>query len=278
MPMPDRIDAGALATSLRERFPTRQLLMMFLDKVCPAEAPLFSESLACDEALHLSAAKTLIALGIPLPVEEHASIAVKDSFDSQVDRYTTFESFFSTCVEELEKSHSLRVSLVGPTFLEPLWLHRRTRATRNAPDFTVSLRKRVFDGTLRCEMILRNNRERYVLNLREFVSDRVEWQRIIDEMLKDSFKILGNRGEKGPRVRCFDPGFAFPLHIFDNSVLIGTRRTAAERVRGGWRLQKPDMVKLERERWSMIFDESPQSQADAVEIIRSFLDDIRSDF
>lgn len=264
------------ADVLRAQYPTRELLIAFITSVARPEAQLLQRAEVDEDSLYSAAADVLGALKLRLDkieVADVGSLVYSKGGGIWVERLTGYGAFFAGCVEALGQSESLRMTIVGPTFLEPDWWHgRETRL----PKFSSAVRNRVVGGTLAaCELILRNNAPRYLANLQEFVRDEDEWNKLLDEMIGESYRVFGTNGEQGPRIRCFDPGYAFLPHLFDQSVLIGTRRSPLERVSGGWVLRARELIEIERERWDYLFEESSQSQKTALGELRAFLDDAR---
>ncbi len=259
-------------THLRSQFPDRTLLIQAIRSTAPLEAEWLDDVSASDETIYESAAALVDALQLNLSLESTLATIARDA---GIERIQGHHEFFTACCDELRRSQSLRLTLVGPTFLEPLWLRDRDAQTNPRPDFTRELRERLFTRTIApCEIILRNNPVRYEANLREFVAGTDEFAHLIDGMLADSFELFGDQGEFGPRIRCIDPGYSHLPHLFDNVVLVGTRRSPNERVAGGWRMTDSATVAAERERWSELFGYGG-TQAEAVASLRSFIETLR---
>ena len=198
-----------------------------------------------------------------------------------IQRITKHQDFFDECAISVKSARSVRLTVVGPTFLEPNWWHDRARKDRgDALDFTECLKERIFSSKplQKCEIILRNNTERYVKNLSQYVYSKTEWKKTLAEMRTAARELFGAGGDTGPRVRCFDPGFNHLPHLFDNSALIGTRRTPLDRVNGGWKISDPSAVALEIEKWTTTFHTYPQDQKEAVSNIRDFLTSLEDKF
>ena len=265
-------------------YPSKELIKHLLSRVCPDDEPLSIDERATLRSYAIAAAELMYVRGVDISAADEGltvttlgtTTPVETPFAPQ--RLSSHREFFDACRHEAQTTKSIRFTLVGPTFLEPDWWHERYLAAGNAPDFTMTVRDRILNRSPsfeRCEAILRNNHERYSANLREFVSGKSEWARLIKNMMAGSKEIFGNRGEKGPRIRCFDPGYTHLPHIFDSAVLIGTRGSPQERVTGGWRIRDRSFIKLERERWESMF-ERQQTQQEAVERLREFLASLRN--
>lgn len=257
---------------LRSQFPDRTLLVKAIRATAPLEGEWLDDSLASDESVYRSAAALVDALQLDLSLESTLDAVARDA---GVERIQGHHEFFTACCDELRRSQSLRLTLVGPTFLEPLWLRDREAQSNPRPDFTRELRERLFARTIApCEIILRNNPVRYKANLREYAAGSEEFSDLIDEMLVDSQELFGDQGEFGPRIRCIDPGYSHLPHLFDDVVLVGTRRSPNERVAGGWRMTDSATVAAERERWSEVFGYGG-TQAEAVVSLRGFIETLK---
>lgn len=249
-----------------------------MQEQCASEAPLVARCLEIGADPYQAAAEVLDALDLDAAETANQFESASTSAREPIARIPTNESFFAACATELGRSQTLRLTIVGPTFLEPEWLHQQAGDMDVNRNFSLALRRRLFAGNLHCEVILRNVRDRYLRNLAEFVHDGDQWERLLDEMLVDSFRLLGEHGERGPRLRCFNPGFNHIPHVFDDAAFVATRRSAAERVTGGWQFQTREMIDLERERWSSMFEAAAQQQSDAVQLLREFVESLRDGY
>lgn len=262
------------------QYPTPELLIRFLRQEFPADATMFesTESENPDSVLYSSAARFLSGLGFSARSPLLAATQSLDSTnpgESDVVKISTNTEFFRECALELARSNEVRLTVVGPTFLEPDWLSAR-EPIQSEENFSVVLRAAVESKRLKtCEIILRNDPERYTKNLREYVASEEEWGKVIDEMLDSLSRVFGERGECGPRIRCLNPGFAHLPHIFAGCVLVASRRTQGERVNGGWRLTGQSIAELERGKWANIFEQADQDQAQAVDQLRAFVESLR---
>jgi len=278
--MPSLSDELTLIGKLVSHYPGTALMRRAFQLTFPIEANFLSgENIEAGEM-----AKAIADICINLSLD-HARLFASEGHSSvenriipQSDGFLRIrgnEEFFEACAEQLTCSETVRLTVVGPTFLEPDWWIARSKAANiGRLDFTEVLKKRLLgDPALRkSEIILRNNFDRYRSNLQEYVRNDREWRKLITEMRSCLRKLFGNAGERGPRIRCFDPGFSHLPHIFDDTVLIATRSSPLQKVNGGWKVDLPIQVASELEKWIAIFHGSNQTQQDALRELGEFLD------
>ncbi|MVA95652.1 hypothetical protein GN330_00085 [Nitratireductor sp. CAU 1489] len=275
-----------LTARLLSELPSTELMSRAFSAAFPTEANFLPQAEVTPSEMASSIQAICKELGLDPEVIFGGLSAVyaegeQEKTKAGVHRIQTHEEFFSTCGRELQTSRTLRVTVVGPTFLEPNWWLSRSNADSDIePDFTTTLKERIEGGDRlqKCEIILRNNFERYSDNLSEYVSGKTEWKKLISEMKGSMKRLFGQSGEKGPRIRCFDPGFLHLPHIFDDTVLIGTRATPRHKVRGGWKITDPEHVANEIERWTSMFHTYPQTQSEAVAKLRLFMEELENGY
>ena len=242
------------ASRLQSQYPAESLIRVYVSRVCPIEAALLPSGEIPFHQYALSAARLLEALGVAMQAGPLADPEARAEHEPK--RLLSHREFFAECARQALASRTLRATFVGPTFLEPNWLVERSVQGDKFSDFTYALRHKLFDDPESfdvCEMVLRNNAPRYTRNLMEYVEDQKEWEKAIDEMKQALTILFGSHGEKGPRVRCIDPGYSHLPHLFDAAVVIGTRNSPEERVNGGWKIENASMINMEFERWAKLF-------------------------
>lgn len=270
-----------IKTFLAAAFPTEQLLLVAFRSAFPKESRFLPKSFLNAEQAQNTIAELIRELGLNpdlLSSAAEENISTKDQPSANdYKRIHSHEDFFLECAKQAQSCASLRFTVVGPTFLEPQWWFNRDNSTNSlALNFSEVVSHRLYarDPNFRCEVICRCNMERYSKNLREFISSKTEWRSAIKEMRGNARKLFGRSGEIGPRMRCFDPGFAHLPHIFDHCILIGTRTSPLAKVNGGWYTEGPDAVQVELKKWVELFHNYPQTQKDAVLKLYDFLDQL----
>ncbi|MEV5721547.1 hypothetical protein AB0L41_47480 [Amycolatopsis mediterranei] len=195
------------------------------------------------------------------------------------ERLSSYDEYFTACAREVNASSVVLKTLVGPTFLEPSWWHDRSAEAGITVELSIVLKEKILHGSFtKAELILRNDLLRYGRTLAEFVVDKNEWNRLLDEMHENSGEIFGSQGERGPRFKCIDTGFSHLPTICENSVVIATRSAPQQRVHGGWLSRHKPVVEMEYERWRTVFDGIEQSQRQAIQKLSSFIEDLRSHY
>src|ERR1051326_1623048 len=185
----------ALSQRIMINYPSKELIKHLLSRVCPDDEPLSIDERATLRSYAIAAAELMYVRGVDISAADEGltvttlgtTTPVETPFAPQ--RLSSHREFFDACRHEAQTTKSIRFTLVGPTFLEPDWWHERYLAAGNAPDFTMTVRDRILNRSPsfeRCEAILRNNHERYSANLREFVSGKREWARLIKNMMAGS--------------------------------------------------------------------------------------------
>ena len=144
---------------------------------------------------------------------------------------------------------------------------------------SVVIREKILNNEFaECELILRNNLDRYIRNLSELIIDEKEWKALITEMLTNCTNIFGKIGETGPQIRCIDTGYSHLPTICENVVVVSTRTSPNQKVHGGWLMVDPSTVSMEKEKWRMLFDQVEQTPKESVELLKKFIKKLRNKF
>lgn len=212
-------------------------------------------------------------------LEKNKIVLTEHSSHKKYVRLNSHSEYFRRCAKEVNKSSILYKTIVGPTFLEPSWLHERSLKRGIAVELSVVIREKILNNEFaECELILRNNLDRYIQNLSELIIDEKEWKALITEMLTNCTNIFGKIGETGPQIRCIDTGYSHLPTICENVVVVSTRTSPNQKVHGGWLMVDPSTVSMEKEKWRMLFDQVEQTPKESVELLKKFIKKLRNKF
>ncbi|MBF4996679.1 hypothetical protein IRT45_05860 [Nocardia sp. BSTN01] len=263
----------AVAQQLVARFPSLTLLREVANSTLERrEYSLLPIGAIEPELYALRLAEVVLALGINIEKITGIDEVRVNAGDFTSPFITTHTEFFDAVCVAMEGSETIRVTIMGPTFLIPehvLLERSRRKAGRN---FTKELQDKLDQFTL-ARLVIRNSRERFLKTIDPYVASISDRNAVVEQMLENLDHL--RRGLIFPRLqfRCVDTGFSNIPHLFDSVGLLGSRRSADTAVDGGWLLNDPAVLGLEKEKYDRVFNAS-QSQSEAYEKMEQFLWDL----
>lgn len=263
----------ATAEALLSRYPTAALLRQYAASILSArEVELLPSSAVDADVFALRLAEVLSALGLAT-VEGTSSQAIRTQAPSFTSRFlTTHQAFFDAVCEAMADTRTARVTIMGPTFLLPDYVLDRRDREKPGRNFTRELKQKLVLPIDFAHIVLRNSSERFASMISAYVESADEFRAVIGQMLDAQDEMSATGLYPTLRYRCVDTGYMHIPHIFDSVALLGSRRSPNAPVDGGWVVQDPLSVDMEKTRFDRIFEGSEQTRAQAAHRLREFLE------
>lgn len=160
-------------------------------------------------------------------------------------------SFFDQACVELERTNSVRCSLMGPTFLLPDEVFNKRICRKPGRSFAREL-KTAAERLTTLRVIVRNDRERFRSTYLPYIGRDGELE-LVHSMLEVASRIRCGEMLTRLEFRCVDIGYANPPHLFEQVALIGSRPRPDESVDGGWVITDKTSMATEEAKFDRVF-------------------------
>ncbi|MGQ4268607.1 hypothetical protein [Nocardiopsis changdeensis] len=270
----------AIAESLLSRYPTSALLLEYAETVVSVrEMALLPSATVEADVIALRIAELMLALNLPFVDSKEGLVSSSESEPEAsiftADFLPTHRMFFDAVCEAMSSSRTVRVTIMGPTFLLPDFIHFRRDREKPGRNFTRELKEKLSKGEVDfAYVVFRNSPERFMKMVGSYVKSNKEFERAINETIENLEMTTSQRIFPSLQFRCVDTGYMHIPHIFDSVALLASRRSPETAVDGGWVVRDRPSLDMEKARFDRVFEGTSQTQSMASVQLRRFLESL----